>query len=117
MNSFTDLKQLGAGGQGRVYFGNLKKSRHSNHIYEFSNFRKICIKIFHTIDRQSEKEIDVLSRLSHPNIVQFLGLFENRKLSEKGYVMEYMAGGSLHSGFCVFSEQKNSYKIVSFLLE
>ena len=51
-------------------------------------------------------EGEVLSRLRHPNIVQFLELIQERK--QIYFVMEYVSGGSLYhtmKRFGVFPEQ------------
>ena len=49
--------------------------------------------IFYNYKRRFIKEAKTLSRLSHPNIVHVLDLFEENNTAY--YVMEYLDGGSL----------------------
>jgi serine/threonine protein kinase len=84
-------KQLGAGGFGRVM---LATSR--------VNGQKVAIKATHNDSVDSVRDLDglfteaqTLKALKHPNIVQMLNCFVDRKTRQAIMIMEYLEGGEL----------------------
>jgi len=76
-------KLLGTGNYAEVYLGN------------FDGTPVACKKLKNKEDQADfEKEALTISKLTHPHVVQFLGIHGNEK-GEKFLVFEYLAGGSL----------------------
>ncbi len=89
IGQFLIERQLGAGGMGVVYLATY-----------LPNDRKAALKVLPptlTTDvrllRRFEREIDILKRMNHPNIVRYYGggTHENQRY----YAMEFIDGGSL----------------------
>jgi len=63
-----------------------------------------------------EKEALTLSKLSHPNVVQFLGIHYNEE-GEKFLVFEYLAGGSLVYFFQEHGENMTTGELIHMIIE
>ncbi|MFK7819235.1 MAG: serine/threonine protein kinase [Planctomycetaceae bacterium] len=84
-------KQLGVGGMGIVYLATYRETG-----------QKVALKILSPalcadpkLITRFEREIEILKRLDHPNIVRYFG--GGRTGSQRYYAMEYMDAGSLDS--------------------
>ncbi|XP_062251971.1 serine/threonine-protein kinase Nek1 isoform X2 [Platichthys flesus] len=88
MDKYEKLKKIGEGSFGKAL---LVKSKEDGHQYVI---KEICISGMPNRERQeSRKEVAVLAKMSHPNIVQYKDSFE-----EAGclfIVMDYCEGGDL----------------------
>nr|GMD16992.1 serine/threonine-protein kinase PBS1 [Ipomoea batatas] len=83
-NSFSDENLLGKGGFGRVYKGTLRSGEvcyHSHFFFEVEG------------EREFRVEVDILSRLDHPNLVSLVGYCADGK--HRFLVYEYMQKGNL----------------------
>ncbi len=83
-------KQIGAGGMGIVYKA----------IYEETG-KEVALKVLppglvgdQKLLKRFEREIDILKRLQHPNIVRYYGGGTHE--GQRWYAMEYVDGGSLY---------------------
>ena len=83
-------RQIGAGGMGIVYL--------ATHI---ESGKQVALKVLppalsddEKLLQRFEREIGILKRLKHPNIVKYYGGGTHR--GERWYAMEYIDGGSLH---------------------
>ena len=79
-----------------MHLSGMSSYYHLNHCL----YRKVAIKVFNSTGTRNE-EVKILIRLTHhQNIVRILGLFvfSEELDSQCGYVMEFMATGSLASG-------------------
>lgn len=90
-SEFKNVRQLGAGGFGTVW---LAVSRVTG--------EKVAIKSTHNESVDSVKDLDqlyteaqTLKALKHPNIVQVLNCFVDRKSRQAVMIMEYLEGGEL----------------------
>ncbi|MEQ9411149.1 MAG: serine/threonine-protein kinase [Fuerstiella sp.] len=89
LGPFQLERQIGVGGMGIVYSA----------IYP-ANGKRVAVKVLSPglmtdpkLLKRFEREIEILKRLSHPNIVKYYGGgFEN---NQRYYAMEYIDGGSL----------------------
>lgn len=86
---FVIERQLGAGGMGIVYL--------AKHI---PTGRKVALKVLTPalssdvkLLKRFEREIDILKRMSHPNIVRYYG--GGTQDNQRYYAMEFIDGGSL----------------------
>lgn len=86
---FVPGKQIGAGGMGVVYMA----------IHPESG-REVALKVLppgligdERMVQRFEREIDILKKLSHPNIVRYYG--GGTQDGQRWYAMEYVDGGSL----------------------
>ncbi|MCD7459499.1 hypothetical protein HAX54_041065 [Datura stramonium] len=92
-NNFDSKKELGDGGYGTVYKGKLRDGRvvAVKRLYE-NNCKRV---------EQFMNEIDILTRLHHPNLVTLYG-FTSRHFRELLLVYEYIPNGTvadhLHGG-------------------
>ncbi|XP_053177262.1 serine/threonine-protein kinase Nek1-like [Scomber japonicus] len=88
MSKYETVKEIGKGGFGRAI---LVKSKEDGHQYVI---KEIKISRMSTEERQkAQKEVEVLSNLSHPFIVQYKESFEERGCLY--IVMDYCEGGDL----------------------
>ncbi len=83
-------RQIGAGGMGIVYLATYIESG-----------KQVALKVLppalsddEKLLQRFEREIGILKRLKHPNIVKYYGGGTHR--GERWYAMEYIDGGSLH---------------------
>lgn len=88
-DSFELLRQIGAGGFGAVYEARDKLGGGI-----------VAVKVLHTVDalaeRRFEREVSLLSRLQHPNIVRYLG--QGRTDENRAYlIMEWLDGHTLET--------------------
>jgi len=88
-SSFSDENLLGKGGFGRVYQGTLKTG-------EVVAIKKMDLPTFKKADgeREFRVEVDILSRLDHPNLVSLIGYCADGK--HRFLVYEYMQNGNLY---------------------
>ncbi|XP_030464998.1 probable receptor-like protein kinase At1g80640 [Syzygium oleosum] len=84
-NSFSDSNVLGEGGFGRVYKARLDDNKHVA-------IKKLDCGIQDAI-REFENEVDLLSKMQHPNIISLLGYSINDET--RFIVYELMQNGSL----------------------
>lgn len=89
LGPFEIGKQLGVGGMGVVYLATYRETG-----------QKVALKVLSpalSADKKLiarfEREIEILERLEHPNIVRYFG--SGRSGEQRYYAMEYMDGGSL----------------------
>ncbi|KAL6562612.1 putative serine/threonine-protein kinase pbl28 [Orobanche gracilis] len=87
-SSFSDENLLGKGGFGRVYKGTLKSR-------EVVAIKKMELPSFKEAEgeREFRVEVDILSRLDHPNLVHLIGYCADGK--QRFLVYEYMHKGNL----------------------
>jgi len=90
-NQYEELAQLGQGGQGMVY-----KVRHT----ERDTIRALKALPFYLLDNEEyvarfEREVAVLQRLQHQNIVRVFDSGHDETLQLRYFVMEYIEGKSL----------------------
>lgn len=85
-NNFDESKQLGEGGFGTVYHGKLRDGRTVavKRLYE-SNYRRV---------EQFMNEVEILSRLRHPNLVSLYGC-TSRHSRELLLVYEFVPNGTV----------------------
>ncbi|KAL3835542.1 hypothetical protein ACJIZ3_010278 [Penstemon smallii] len=86
--SFSDANFLGKGGFGRVYKGTLRSG-------EIVAIKKMELPKFKEAEgeREFRVEVDILSRLDHPNLVNLIGYCADGK--QRFLVYEYMHKGNL----------------------
>lgn len=86
--SFSDEKLVGKGGFGRVYRGTLRSG-------EVVAIKKMELPPFKEAEgeREFRVEVDILSRLDHPNLVSLIGYCADGK--QRFLVYEYMHNGNL----------------------
>lgn len=87
-NSFNEENLLGKGGFGRVYRGTLQSG-------EVVAIKKMELPPFKKAEgeREFRVEVDILSRLAHPNLVSLIGYCADGK--HRFLVYEYMQNGNL----------------------
>ncbi|PRQ41203.1 putative protein kinase RLK-Pelle-RLCK-VIIb family [Rosa chinensis] len=87
-SSFSDKNFLGKGGFGRVYRGTLRSG-------EVVAIKKMELPPFKAADgeREFRVEVDILSRLDHPNLVSLIGYCADGK--HRFLVYEYLQKGNL----------------------
>ncbi|WOK96392.1 hypothetical protein Cni_G05099 [Canna indica] len=87
-SSFGEENLLGKGGFGRVYKGTLKNG-------EVVAIKKMDLPPCRQVDgeREFRVEVDILSRLEHPNLVTLIGYCADGK--DRFLVYEYMPNGNL----------------------
>ncbi|XP_022955452.1 LEAF RUST 10 DISEASE-RESISTANCE LOCUS RECEPTOR-LIKE PROTEIN KINASE-like 1.3 [Cucurbita moschata] len=85
-HNFDPSKELGDGGYGAVYFGTLKDGRMVavKRLYE-NNYKRV---------EQFMNEVEILSRLQHPNLVKLYGC-TSRHSRELLLVYEYIPNGTV----------------------
>ncbi|KAE8730252.1 serine/threonine-protein kinase PBS1 isoformX1 [Hibiscus syriacus] len=114
--SFSDKNLLGKGGFGRVYKGTLRSGEavmnqraiENIQMLSFCDLKVVAIKKMELPpskevegEREFRVEVDILSRLDHPNLVSLIGYCADRK--HRFLVYEYMQKGNLQdhlNGIC-----------------
>ncbi|CAI0379657.1 unnamed protein product [Linum tenue] len=82
--SFSEGNFLGKGGFGRVYRGTLRSREVKSLLYN---------QVGQEGEREFRVEVDILSRLDHPNLVSLIGYCADRK--QRFLVYEYLSNGNL----------------------
>ncbi|XP_021912526.1 probable serine/threonine-protein kinase PBL28 isoform X3 [Carica papaya] len=102
--SFSDENFLGKGGFGRVYKGILRSG-------EVVAIKKMELPPFKEAEgeREFRVEVDILSRLDHPNLVSLIGYCADGK--HRFLVYEYMQNGNLQDHLNGIGEAKMSWPI------
>ncbi|CAI0379660.1 unnamed protein product [Linum tenue] len=87
--SFSEGNFLGKGGFGRVYRGTLRSRE------QVVAIKKMELPSFKEAEgeREFRVEVDILSRLDHPNLVSLIGYCADRK--QRFLVYEYLSNGNL----------------------
>lgn len=84
-SEFFNCKYLAIGG-----FGMVRRARHAF-------FKDVALKVINTgITQHARDEIANMINVRHPNIVEFYGILLNSENIPIGYVMNFMADGSIH---------------------
>jgi calcium-dependent protein kinase len=100
LDNYDVIKQLGSGGYGKVYEVRNKKSQA---IYACKHLSKLNIKN----QERFQREIDILVKSDHPNIIRLFELFE----SQRSYyiVMEECKGGEIFDRIIEHIQNKQMY--------
>lgn len=101
--SFSDANLLGKGGFGRVYHGTLQSG-------EVVAIKKMEMPAFKEAEgeREFRVEVDILSRLDHPNLVSLIGYCADGK--HRFLVYEYMHKGNLQDHLNGIGEAKMDWE-------
>ncbi|RZB51911.1 putative serine/threonine-protein kinase PBL28 isoform B [Glycine soja] len=102
--SFSDDNLLGKGGFGRVYRGTLK----SGEVVAIKKMELPAIKAAEG-EREFRVEVDLLSRLDHPNLVSLIGYCADGK--NRFLVYEYMHNGNLQDHLNGIGERKMDWPL------
>lgn len=102
--SFCDENLVGKGGFGRVYRGTLRSG-------EVVAIKKMELPPFKVAEgeREFRVEVDILSRLNHPNLVGLIGYCADGK--QRFLVYEFMHHGNLQDHINGFSEIKMDWPL------
>jgi serine/threonine protein kinase len=88
-------KKVGEGGFGVVYFGSYRE------------YREVGIKdIKGQLSDEALTEANILKRLTHPNIIQYIDIVQTR--NQTSLIMEFVDGGSL-CGYIERTTQSSAY--------
>uniref|UniRef100_A0A7C8ZY76 Receptor protein serine/threonine kinase n=1 Tax=Opuntia streptacantha TaxID=393608 RepID=A0A7C8ZY76_OPUST len=98
-NSFSDENFIGKGGFGRVYKGTLR----SGELVAIKKMELPPVKEAEG-EREFRVEVDILSRLDHPNLVSLIGYCADGK--QRFLVYEYMQNGNLQDHLNGIGEPK-----------
>ncbi|KAL2344295.1 hypothetical protein Fmac_005580 [Flemingia macrophylla] len=102
--SFSDDNLLGKGGFGRVYRGTLK----SGEVVAIKKMELPAIKAAEG-EREFRVEVDILSRLDHPNLVSLIGYCADGK--QRFLVYEYMHNGNLQDHLNGIGERRMGWPL------
>ncbi|KAF2325350.1 hypothetical protein GH714_027003 [Hevea brasiliensis] len=102
--SFSDEQMLGKGGFGRVYRGTLRSG-------EVVAIKKMELPPFKEAEgeREFRVEVDILSRLNHPNLVSLIGYCADGK--HRFLVYEYLQNGNLQDHLNGIGEAKMDWPL------
>uniref|UniRef100_A0A2C9VUN4 non-specific serine/threonine protein kinase n=1 Tax=Manihot esculenta TaxID=3983 RepID=A0A2C9VUN4_MANES len=102
--SFSDEHMVGKGGFGRVYRGTLRSG-------EVVAIKKMELPPFKEAqgEREFRVEVDILSRLSHPNLVSLIGYCADGK--HRFLVYEYLQNGNLQDHLNGIGEVKMDWPL------
>ncbi|KAM9709941.1 serine/threonine-protein kinase Nek5 [Menidia menidia] len=89
MNEYEVIRQIGEGAFGKAFLVRHKKGNDGQCVVKEISFRKMSAKE----KESSKKEVTLLSKMKHPNIVSFITSFQDQ--GSLYIVMEYCDGGDL----------------------
>ena len=91
ISDFTILKELGAGSYGRVILVQHKITQ--------AKYARTCIDKINKVNIEEKpyfrREIEIMYRVHHPNVVKLFGHFEDNKYCY--FIMEYIPGGNVYN--------------------
>lgn len=91
-HNYRILRELGEGGQSKVW---LAECIADDSRLKLSSGDKVALKGLPWNGAYSERELEILSKIEHPNIVRFIGQFNNPHIAGQILVMEYLEGEDL----------------------
>ena len=91
ITDFTITKELGAGSFGHVYLVTHKKTKATYAIKAIDKRNKTNIEG----KPYFRREIEIMSKIRHPNCVRLFGNFEDENFCY--FIMEYIPGGNLYT--------------------
>ena len=91
ISDFTFIKELGVGSYGRVILVQHKMTQAKYAIKAIDKRNKVNVK-----EKQYfRREIEIMYRVHHPNVVKLFGHFEDNNFCY--FIMEYIPGGNIYS--------------------
>ena len=111
ISDFEFIKELGTGTFGRVFLVYHKKTNVKYAIKAIDKRNK------HNIEEKPyfHREVEIMYRLNHPNIVKLYGHFEDNDYCF--FIMEYIPDGNIYSLIPKHGRQKQSNRIISSILK
>ena len=100
LDNYDVIKQLGKGGYGKVYE---VKNKKSGDIHACKHLSKLSIKNL----EKFEREINILIKTDHPNIIKIFEVYESQR--SLYIVMEECKGGELFDRIIEHIQNKNMY--------
>jgi serine/threonine protein kinase len=90
IQDFQNLQILGVGSYGRVY---LVKDKHTGKLFARKTIKKAKISVDKKLFKTQKNERDILSNISHPNIVKLFYTFHDEDNID--FILEYIPGGEI----------------------
>ncbi|KAK3248743.1 hypothetical protein CYMTET_41801 [Cymbomonas tetramitiformis] len=98
---FTKVRKLGSGSYGKVvlYQRDDDNSLHAVKVYNRSRLKKKRIGLGPSLWEDCLREVKILKRLSHPNIIELREVLNDEEAGKMYLILEYADGGMLRSPF------------------